>query len=157
MSYADYFFKTRVFKQKRLSANNTCRVRVYGDNASKFGSRLDKVNHGSTLNLKFTNWGNTPILKLNVVKFFLNAKKKPPHFDLTTSNICLLNFVNSLNPDQATCQALSGLILFDTLLVLLKDIFLKTIYLERKFSRGQQQHKITQHITFCQCRNLNRF
>ena len=76
LSYADYFFKTRVFKQKRLSANNTCRVRVYGDNASKFGSRLDKVNHGSTLNLKFTNWGNTPILKLNVVKFFLNAKRR---------------------------------------------------------------------------------
>ena len=48
------------------------------DNPSKFGSRLDRARCGLTLNLKITNWGNTPILKLNVVKFFLNAKE-PRH------------------------------------------------------------------------------
>ena len=61
---------------KRLSADDTSRVRVYEDNPNKLGSRLDKVNRGSTLNLKITNWGNTPILKLNIVEFFLNAKRR---------------------------------------------------------------------------------
>ena len=61
---------------ERLSADDTSRVRVYEDNLNKLGSRLDRANRGSTLNLKITNWGNTPILKLNVVKFFLNAKRR---------------------------------------------------------------------------------
>ena len=45
-------------------------------NRSKLGSQLDRVNRGSILNLKITNWENTPDLKLNVVEFFLNAKKR---------------------------------------------------------------------------------
>ena len=59
---------------KRLSADDTSRVRVYEDNPSILGSPLDRVNGRSTVKLKITNWGNTPILKLNVVEFFLNAK-----------------------------------------------------------------------------------
>ena len=48
-------------------------------------------------------WGITPILKLSVVEFFSNTKR---HHILifvfhTKLNICLLNFVNSLNPDRA--------------------------------------------------------
>ena len=66
-----------------LSADDTSRVRVYEENRSKLGSRLDRANHGSILNLKITNWENTPNLKLNVVEFFLNAKKTP-YFDPTT-------------------------------------------------------------------------
>ena len=54
---------------KRLSADDTCRVRDYNYNPSKLGSRLDRANRGSTLNLKLTNSGNTPILKLNVDEF----------------------------------------------------------------------------------------
>ena len=53
---------------KRLSSDDTSRVRVYEDNPSKLWNRE------STLNLKITNWENTPILKLNVVEFLLNAK-----------------------------------------------------------------------------------
>ena len=44
--------------------------------------------------------GKTHILKLNVAEFFL-LNAKDAIFDPTTSNICLLNFVDSLNPDQA--------------------------------------------------------
>ena len=33
-------------------------------------SRSDRANRGSTLYLNITNWGNTPILKLNIVVFF---------------------------------------------------------------------------------------
>ena len=55
---------------KRLSADDTSRVRVYEDNRNKLGSRLDRANRGSTLNLKILKWENTPILKLNVVEFF---------------------------------------------------------------------------------------
>ena len=61
---------------KRLSAEYTSRVRVDEGNPNTLGSQLDRANHGSTLNLKITNWGNTPILKLNVVEFFLNAKRR---------------------------------------------------------------------------------
>ena len=61
---------------KRLSADDTSRVRVYEDNPSKLVSRLDRANRGSILNLKITNWENTPILKLNAVEFFLNAKRR---------------------------------------------------------------------------------
>ena len=50
---------------ERLSADDTSRVKVYEDNPSKLGSRLDRVNRGST---------NTSILQLNVVEFFLNTK-----------------------------------------------------------------------------------
>ena len=60
---------------KRLSADDTCRVRVYEGNLNKLGSRLDRANRGSTLSLKSTNCGNTPILKLNVVELFSNAKR----------------------------------------------------------------------------------
>ena len=60
---------------ERLSADDTSRVRVYEDNLTKLGSRLDRANRGSTLNLKITNWGNTHILKLNVDEFFLKSKK----------------------------------------------------------------------------------
>ena len=38
------------------------------------GSRLDRVNRGSTLNLKITNRDNTHILKWNAVEFLSNAK-----------------------------------------------------------------------------------
>ena len=61
---------------KKLSADDTSRVGVYEDNPNKLGSRLDRANRGSTLNLKITNRGNTSILKLNVVEFFLNAKRR---------------------------------------------------------------------------------
>ena len=71
--------------------------------------------------------------------------------NINTTNICLLkvfllvNFV--LNPDQAkTYRALSGSILFDNLLVLLKDIF-KTI-LSKENSAEDNNDIITQHITF---------
>ena len=60
---------------KRLTADYTSRVRFYGDYPSKLESRLDTVNRESTLNLKITNWENTPIHKLNIVEFFLNAKR----------------------------------------------------------------------------------
>ena len=60
----------------RLSADDTHRVRVYEYNPSKFGSQLDRANRGSTLKLKIANWGNIPIIKLNVVEFFLNAKRR---------------------------------------------------------------------------------
>ena len=40
---------------KRLSADDTSRVRVYEDNPSKLESRLDRANRGSTLNVKITN------------------------------------------------------------------------------------------------------
>ena len=46
---------------KRLSADATSRVRVYEDNPSKLGIRLDRANRGSTL---------------NVVEFFLDAKRR---------------------------------------------------------------------------------
>ena len=47
---------------KRLSADEKkSRVRVYEDNLSKLRDRLDRANRGSILNLKTTNWGNTPI------------------------------------------------------------------------------------------------
>ena len=53
-----------------------CRVRVYEDNPNKFRTPLERANRGLALNLKITNWGNTHILKLNVVEFFLNAKRR---------------------------------------------------------------------------------
>ena len=53
---------------ERLSTDAPSRVRVYEDNSNTLGSRLDRANRGSTLNLKITNWGNTSILKLNVVE-----------------------------------------------------------------------------------------
>ena len=59
---------------KSSSADDTSTVRVYEDNPNKLGIRLDRVNRGSTLKLKITNGRNTPILKLNVVELFLNAK-----------------------------------------------------------------------------------
>ena len=52
--------ESKVFA-KRLSADDTRRVRVYEDNPSKLGSRLDRANRGSTL---------------NVVEFFLDAKRR---------------------------------------------------------------------------------
>ena len=55
---------------KRLSADDTSRVRVYEDSPRKFGSRLDRGTRGSTLNLKIINYGNTPILMLNVAEYF---------------------------------------------------------------------------------------
>ena len=61
---------------KRLPTDDTIRVRVYENNPNQFGSRLDIANRGSELNIKITTWGNTPILKLNVVEFFLNAKRR---------------------------------------------------------------------------------
>ena len=60
-------FESKVFA-KRLSSDDTSRVRVYEDNPSKLWNRK------STLNLKITNWENTHILKLNAVEFFLNGK-----------------------------------------------------------------------------------
>ena len=39
-------------------------------------SRLDRANCESTSNLKIIDWENTPILKLKVVEFFLNAKRR---------------------------------------------------------------------------------
>ena len=48
--------------------------------------------------------------------------------------ISLINFVNSCRQVQVKCWALSGSILFDNLLVFLKDIFLGNNDLERKFS-----------------------
>ena len=84
---------------KRLSVDDTSRVRVYENNPNKLWSLLDRANRGSTLNLKITSWGNTPILKLNVVEFFLNAKRR--HSLIKLHQYLLLNFVNSLNPDQA--------------------------------------------------------
>ena len=47
---------------KRLSRDDTGRVRVYKDNPSKLEGQLDRANGGSTLNLKITNWKNTPFL-----------------------------------------------------------------------------------------------
>ena len=61
---------------QRLSVYDTSRVRVYEGNQNKLGSRLDGANRGSTLNFKITNCRNTPILKLNVVEFFLNATRR---------------------------------------------------------------------------------
>ena len=61
---------------ERLSADDTSRVRVYDGYPSKLGSRLDRANRGSTLNLKIINWENTPFLKFYVVEFFVNAKKR---------------------------------------------------------------------------------
>ena len=40
----------------RLSTDDTNRVRVYEDNPNKVGSRIDRVNRGSTFNFKITNW-----------------------------------------------------------------------------------------------------
>ena len=35
-----------------------------------WGNRSDRANRGSTLNLKITNWRNTPIFRLNIGEFF---------------------------------------------------------------------------------------
>ena len=71
-----------------LSADDTSRVRVYEENQSKLGSRLDRTNRGSLLNLKITNLENTPNLKLNVVEFFLNAKKRHTLIQLHRKYVC---------------------------------------------------------------------
>ena len=43
---------------------------------------FDTANRGSTLNLKITNWENTPILKLNGVELFVNSKRRQILFQL---------------------------------------------------------------------------
>ena len=55
---------------------------------------------------------------------------------------CFFYFFPVISVNIIKCWALSGSILFENLLVFLKDIFLENNYLERKFSRGQQQPSI---------------
>ena len=56
--------------------------------------------------------------------------------------LSLINFVNILNPDQAKKNwALSGSILFDTLRVLLKDIF-KTIFSKENSAEDNDDIKL---------------
>ena len=67
---------------------------------------------------------------------------------MSAKAISLINFVNSRRQVQVKMLGISGSILFDNLLVFLKDIFLGNNDLERKFSHD---------LRFRQYCYLNRF